>query len=350
MATWEDGPEYAPADPPDEYAVPQVAPLDTAPPPEQLPAAPGERPIFGDPDQPVAALATLVPEEGGDRRDPKAPFEVDSDSMTSTNNGGAWGAAHWRPPTGAPAGVPAGAAAASTAAPGLWGQPTNAFADQPSRPVQLQSGAPRSVGNLPAPGTPGWFGPGPAAPAPATRPPSLFSATPPGAIIALAVSVIYPIAPITFLIGLLLSLRARYAKQKIMIGFGVSAAAILLIATVSTIANYGDFSTWWGTLRGWSLLGSLVMIVLILVLVNTELKNRWPSGPGGYGQGPYQQNPYQQNPYQQNPQQQNPYPQGQNQPGPGPQGQNQPGPNQQNPNQQNPGQQGPHQQPPRNSW
>ncbi|HEY9294634.1 MAG TPA: hypothetical protein VIP98_25405 [Microlunatus sp.] len=330
MASWEDGPEYAPADPPDEYAVPQVAPLDAAPPIRRLPTAPGERPKFGNPDQPVAPLATLVPAEGDDDRDPKTPFDVDSDSMTSsTNTSGAWGAAHWRPPAGAPPAI--------AAAPGPWGPPTGAPGPQPTAPVQLQSAAPHPAGNLPAPGTPGWFGPGPSAPAPAIRPPSLWSATPPGAIIALAVSVIFPIAPITFLIGLLLSLRARYAKRKIMTGFAVTAAAILLIATVSTIANYGDLSTWWSTLRPWSLLGSLVMIVLILVLVNTELKNGGSSGPGSYGQGPYG------NPYLD--QRQGPYP---------PNSYPAPGPPQQGPPQQNPRppQQGqdPDQQPPRSSW
>ncbi|QDP98103.1 hypothetical protein FOE78_21330 [Microlunatus elymi] len=287
MATWQDGPEYAPATPPDEYAVPDVKPLDSAPPADQLGDAPGARPVFGNPGEPVAPLATLIPDEGEDVRDPRSPFDVDSDTMTSSS-GGAWGAAHWRQPAGQPV----------TAA-GPWGPPTGTPAGLPTDPMQLRAGAPPTVGNLPAPGTPGWFGPGPSMPAPAGPPPSLWKATPPGAIIALALSVIFPIAPITFLIGLLLSARARYARRKIMIGFAVSTASMLLIATVSTIANYGDFSTWWDTLRGWALLGSLVMIVLILVLVNTELKNGQPPRPGPYGPGPYGRSPYDQGPDQQ---------------------------------------------------
>ncbi|WP_091522875.1 hypothetical protein [Microlunatus soli] len=271
MATWEDGPEYAPLEAPERFTVPDVPPLGEAPPPAALPYAPAERPQFGNPDDPVAPLATLDPERSTEERDPSTPFEVDSGTMTEGNSGGAWGAAHWRPPSGPPVGQP-----------GPWGPPAGVPID-PAAPVALQSGAPHPVGNMPAPGTPGWFGPGPNSPAP-QRPPSLWRATPPGAIIALALSIIVVVSPLTFVAGLLLSLRARYAKRAILIGYAVVGAVILMITVGSTLANYGSFGDWFRTAQGWCVLGSALMIVLTLVLVNNELK-RGPQGgapTGGY--------------------------------------------------------------------
>lgn len=277
MATWEDGPEYAPIEAPERFTVPDVAPLDEAPPPAQLPYAPGERPQFGAPDAPVAPLATLDPEQAGEERDPNKPFDVDSGALTDGNKGGAWGAAHWRPPSGQPVGQP-----------GPWGPPGAAPVD-PAAPVALQSAAAPQLGNLPTPGTPGWFGPGPTTQA-QRRPPTLWQATPPGAIIALALSITVVLSPLAFVAGMLLSLRARYAKRAIMIGYGVVGAVILLITVVSTLANYGTFGDWYASARGWCVLGSALMIVLTLVFVNNELKSgpRGGSAPGGYPpQPPY---------------------------------------------------------------
>ena len=288
MATWEDGPEYAPLEPPANFTVPDAPPLSVAQRPPQPPPAPGDRPQFGGPQQHVAPLATLVPDIGGERRDPHTPFEVDSDTMTQTgSSSGAWGAAHWRPPTGAPAGVPQAA--------GPWGPPTGTPASRPTDPMALQS-APASVpGGLPAPGTPAWFGPGPAAPARQQPPPTLFQATPPGAIIVLGIAIFWIVAPIAFLVAFILAARARYARRRILIGFAIVGAIVLLTATIANYSNVGTVGDWYRLLSTWTLLGSLFMIVLILVLVNTELKNLRGSGPGGHGG--YQQQPLPPPPY-----------------------------------------------------
>ena len=46
MATWEDGPEYAPVERPSQFENPDVAPLSTAPPVQQMAAlAPKDRPV-----------------------------------------------------------------------------------------------------------------------------------------------------------------------------------------------------------------------------------------------------------------------------------------------------------------
>ena len=62
MATWEDGPEYAPLVRPDAFTEPTIPPLSSTPPVEQLAAAaPKERPAFADPRDSVAPLERLIP-------------------------------------------------------------------------------------------------------------------------------------------------------------------------------------------------------------------------------------------------------------------------------------------------
>ena len=124
MATWEDGPEYAPVERPAEFTRPAVAPLSVAPPAEQMAAlAPKERPAFDDPSAPVAPLETLLPDVE-ETRDPQLPFAVVSSTMTSDS---AWGALHWGPPSGATSRPAPGChAAADCPAPGR-----HAAADRP---------------------------------------------------------------------------------------------------------------------------------------------------------------------------------------------------------------------------
>lgn len=278
MATWEDGPEYAPLEPPADFTVPDAPPLSVADRPPEPPPALGDRPQFGGPQQQVAPLATLVPSMGGEQRDPHTPFEVDSDTMTQSGGaGGAWGAAHWRPPAGVPQ------------SPGPWGPPTGAPVAPPTDPMSLRSAPPTPPGGLPAPGTPAWFGPGPAAPPRQEPPPTLYRATPPGAIIVLAVAIFWIVAPVAFVVGFILSARARYARRKILTWFTVVGAVAFLIATIRTVTDYGSVGDWYRLFSTWTLVGSLFMIVMILVLVNTELKNGRGSGlggPAGYRQQP----------------------------------------------------------------
>ena len=100
MATWEDGPEYAPLERPDAFADPSVATVGLeAPPPAPVPPpAPTERPAFADPGQPVPPLAALVPAPPA-QRDPNVPFDVAASLMTAETS--AWASSHF--PT-APAG------------------------------------------------------------------------------------------------------------------------------------------------------------------------------------------------------------------------------------------------------
>src|SRR3954452_16548730 len=83
MATWEDGPEYAPHERPQYFADAPVPPLEQAPPPTRpADGMPTTRPLFPEPDAPVAPLETLVPEPP-DERDPSRPFDVVTATMTT---------------------------------------------------------------------------------------------------------------------------------------------------------------------------------------------------------------------------------------------------------------------------
>ena len=91
VATWEDGPEYAPLERPQYFADAPLPPLEQAPPAARpadgLPTACARR--FDQPSAPVAPLATLVPTPP-DERDPARPFEVVTATLTSESG---WGGA-----------------------------------------------------------------------------------------------------------------------------------------------------------------------------------------------------------------------------------------------------------------
>jgi hypothetical protein len=267
MATWEDGPEYAPLERPSDFTVGDVAPLSVATPPPRPPEAPGDRPQFGDPSAPVAPLDTLVPEDDVSERDPKAPFDVDSDTMSQGgSSGSAWGAAHWRPPAGAP-----------VQQPGPWGPPAGR-PSHPDQPMALHAGPAQQSGNLPAPGTPAWFGPGPARAYTQPKPTSVWKAVPPAIFILLGLSLLWFCAPITYLIAFILSARLQYARKQVLTAFGVVFGVAVLISTAATLLNYGDLGSWYGTLSTWSLLGAILMFILVIAMVNNELRD----GRGGY--------------------------------------------------------------------
>lgn len=291
MATWEDGPEYAPLEPPDQFSVPDVEPLEEPPAAAKPAAAPAECPQFGDPTARVAPLTALVPAAVEEPRDPRTPYTVESATVTGSG-GSAWGAAHWhapdggtgsgRPPsTAAPAGSPSHTAAAPS------GSPPHP-ADTANRPVASPPGPAPAIGNFPAPGTPDWFGPGPAPAEPPPPPPSVWRAIPIGAVIALVCAVFYLPAPFAFVAGFLLSLPAKYARRALMFAWAGVGGSILFISILSTLSNYGDLADWYDVVQTWSLLGSVLMIILIFVIVNHDIKYPQHGRPTTPTPGPQQ--------------------------------------------------------------
>ena len=246
MATWEDGPEYAPYVRPDDFEVPPGEPLPYPPPEPTLAAAPPERPVFAEPEAPVAALATLVPVVD-DVRDPQQPFAVVTDSLT-TDSG--WGAVR-------------------------WSAPSTPVADSPWP-------APPEPGQFPAPGTPQWFGPGPYAPPPA--PPAVtvshvLTAATPGLIICLVIGgILAVLAPLLLVIGALLANRVRAGESTVRSAFGIAVTCLIAAAVYTGLDAY-SFSEWWAGLGLIALVFCWLMVVVVLVIVHRALKDPGSAPP-----------------------------------------------------------------------
>lgn len=323
MATWEDGPEYAPLARPDQFSGPDVAPLDVAPPPVQPAAlASRDRPRFDQPDAPLAPLATLVPADE-DRRDPSLPFDVVSSTLTSDS---AWGAAHWSGQQN-PTGPLTSSYPAHVGQPGAPGPPTPAAWDSQAEPSWLASQAPPSAntsmgpspygvpathpspgqlpppgfpagpqhaggfpagpqhaGGFPAPGTPQWFGPRPAVPTLVPAPVDakrVSEIATPGVLIALVVGgLIYLLAPVTLVLALLLSRRIPVAQPQIRRAFWAAVGSMTFFAVVGALTNSTTFSEWWRFVGLWALLISWVMVAVVLVLVWRALRTQAWQPPG----------------------------------------------------------------------
>ena len=263
MATWEDGPEYAPAERPSDFASAAAAPLPMAPPVPQMAAyAPKARPLFEQPSAPVAPLTTLVPPVA-EQRDPQAAFEVASSTMTAEATAGAWGAVHWGAPTG---------------------PPVSPFPPGPQQPLALRSSSPASAGAFPAPGTPEWFGPGPyanppAAPVPVGAKQVLNAATPGLCICLLIGALLYVIAPIMLGVCLGLTSRVTVAKDAVRKAFWVGVTVLAFVAVIAALVNLGGFAEWWGVVGRWALAICWVMLIATVALVYRGLRAGPPPAP-----------------------------------------------------------------------
>lgn len=326
MATWEDGPEYAPRVRPDAFSPAEVAPLEPAPPVTQPAAgAPTARPHFSAPGAPVAPLAALVPAVE-QPRNPSEPFAVVTSTLTSADS--AWGAAHWNvanessavsrestpafggyppdasspfPPAGAPASyppplpgsypqppatgpypVPAPPADPWGAAPVSWPAPT--------APVPPLSGPPSLPGGYPPPGTDQWFGPGPVTPQqPAPEPPhdlrAVFQAATPGLCICLLVGgLVPPLAPILLVVAFVLSKRVQVAQQTVRRVFGIALGFLALLSMATLVL--GDrlwFTDWWDFVGRCGWLECWVVLLSVVLVVGRGLRSGSPRPPtSGY--------------------------------------------------------------------
>lgn len=287
MATWEDGPEYAPHERPQYFADAPLPPLEQAP-PVARPAdgLPTTRPHFDQPSAPVAPLATLVPEPP-DERDPHRPFDIVTTTLTSES---AWG------PTGsATAGtplvasqpfVPSAAARAATPAPGApWPvleQPTPT--DPAGAPVR-QGPPPQDPYAFPSPGTPSWFAPPPTTYGEQRQPGrvnarQLVEAATPGLCICLAVGgLIYVFAPIMLVVAVLLSTRVQVAQRAVRTAFRVAAGAVGFFAVVGLFRTVLDGDPWWHFVSLWSLLICWIMLGVLLLVVWQALTRPGPRQP-----------------------------------------------------------------------
>lgn len=302
MATWEDGPEYAPVERPAEYEAPDVAPLDQAPSRSLRTAdASGQQPELQPPEQPVAALDTLAAQDSHVERNPNEPFQLVQAVMTDSTS--AWSAAHstvlsspvqqhWAPPDGAPVvtSAPAGGPSGNGASPGdsLGSGRRSILSPPPNQPIQLSGQAPSPSGPYPSPGSNEWFGPGPrqaeAEPEPITLGGFLTALTPFVLISLLIGGLIPPISPIVFVVAFALSSRITVAGVGVRRAF-VGGAAVLGPVAVVTIFTGPTIGDWWSAVGLTSLVVCWAVLLIAAVLV---LRAMQLGGPGQHHPGPGQ--------------------------------------------------------------
>lgn len=283
MATWEDGPEYAPLEHPDGFSTPDVAPLEDAAPQGSLRTdAPTAQPSFQPSADPGPPLAGLAPQRTDDR-DPTQPFDVVESAVTADTS--AWSGAHsssiTQPPGGwgAPAGGPVVASAQAAAA-----------VREGSTPFQLSGGGPQyppPTATFPQPGSVQWFAPPTTQqqPVPAGPPLTVFQALTPGYVVVLAMSVIWVIAPATLIIGAILAGQVKAAQP--LIG-RVRIGALVLFGLVALLAiplGDGTFSGWWGVISIWAMLIALFLLAASVVLVQVDRTRTGGYQPPGQNWG-----------------------------------------------------------------
>jgi hypothetical protein len=254
VATWKDGPEYAPVAWPAAFACVDAPPLTTVT-PEANPATgrPGERPVAYDvPPQPGLATYEVTHAE---TRDPREGFAVVSSVMTAS----AWGSrgaeldAAWSPEK--PLSVPGGSAVMHAQQPAA------------SVPVQRQSTFPTQQA---------WVAAPPGA-APAARIPvslkAAANATTPGVLITLLLGGLLPwVSVALFFLAFWLTSRVRYRTSQVR---GVMSALASGIGLVAVIGYYGDaiygLGAWWNQVAPWACAACWIALVTVPLVVRDGL-------------------------------------------------------------------------------
>jgi hypothetical protein len=273
MATWEDGPEYAPIERPADFQTPDAPPLEIAPPYTQAAAwAPKGRPIFDNPSEKVAPLGSLVPLQREEPRDPQKPFAVVTTTMTSDS---AWGAVHWSSPRSQPAGP---------AASGSFESIAGAVYPPPDQPIALRGGTDAGPAGFPAPGTPGWFAPGPhdqqPQPTNAVTAKAVLDAATPGLCMCLIIGgLVYVLSPIILCICVGLAGRVKVATAEVRRAHTFGLVVLAIMGVLGGLIVGTDFADWWRFLGQWSLLICWVLLVGTLATIYRRLRSQPPSPP-----------------------------------------------------------------------
>lgn len=252
VATWEDGPEYAPVDWPTGFVAPAIAPLDDTPPAPDLSAgAPLEPPArFDTPHDPVPPLAALVP-DSGPVRDPHEPFQVTSAVVT---DGSAWGSVH--------------SASAGPIAPATW-TPDQAVASAYAPPPPMQG--------FPAPGTPQWFGPGATYETNQLQVPLTFATVTEGLswglIITLGVGgLVAFLSPVLLVVAYFLVAQTRFRRGIVKIGFYM-AMVIVVLAGAGAFLGGNDVDIAWTSMGTVSIVSCWLLLLYGLVVEAVAIRS-----------------------------------------------------------------------------
>lgn len=281
MATWEDGPEYAPVARPEEFTAPDAAPLSvgesrslvaTEPPPAQ-------RPELQAPQQAVAPLDTLTADRGDDVRDPSEAFTVVASLVTDKTS--AWSAAHstvisspvdasWAPPGGTPGSQPIR----------LSGQPAQDLAG----PAPSANGVPQSPHGQahfgPGPGRPGTGFTPIQPPAPVSFGGFVMNLTPAVALTLILGGLIMVLSPLFFAAAFVLASRVRLARVWVLRTFTAGAILIGLVA-FGAILGSPSLGQWWNGVSATSLICCWLALLVSAYMVLRAMQNgETPTPPG----------------------------------------------------------------------
>lgn len=268
MATWRDGPEYAPVDRPAAFVVPDAAALpDTAPPPG-LPTPPegvgDEEPSFAPPSGELPDLTALAP-SAAPGRNPNQPFEVLTAGVTT----GAWSAG---PSSGGQQGAP-------QRRPELhFREPEPSLAGYfPAQPT-LQPNVQVNPAGFPAPGTPQWFAPPPSSQIPDAPPPvtvaQIWTAVTPGVLIPLFLGIFLSWLSIFMLaISFALSARIPYRRRAVRRSYVVAFAGVGALGMLSVLTSDVNTDLFFETLSGGAQFACLVLPVVIALVVGAALRS-----------------------------------------------------------------------------
>lgn len=226
MATWRDGPEYAPTVRPDAFVEPVAEPLPIPPAiPDLSAGAPTDQPVFTPPQQATPDLAMLTPATVPSR-DPQLAFEVVTAAVTSPT---AWSAAHT---------APAGALPAPAWTPEQPFAGSAPITGSIPAPLPTQARVSANPPPFPEPGTPAWFAP-PDATQRYQAPPQVglgqvVRAITPGVLITLAIGAVLNslslvMLGLSFALATRIAYRRAHVRNLYLVAAGVAALAGLYI-------------------------------------------------------------------------------------------------------------------------
>lgn len=264
MATWQDGPEYAPAERPAAFVIPPVAPL-AAPSADVTatlasPSLPGGEPSFAPPTETQPELTALVP-AGAPGRNPKTPFEVSAAAITAGgwSSGPADERADLRPPT-QPFTAP--------------GPPLTGYL--PVQPA-VQPNAQVNPAPFPAPNTPQWFAPPPETRVPAPPPPvsigQIWRAATPGVLVPLLIGMFFGWLSILMLaISFALSARIPYRRDVIRRAYTWALVVLGVIGAWSIVSSGYDSDQLFDALSGGAQVVCIILPIVVGLIVGAALR------------------------------------------------------------------------------
>lgn len=255
MASWQDGPEYAPASRPSAFVAPVAVALDS-PEPEPAVAAdvPAAEPSFVPPEQPTPDLRALVP-SAAPGRNPNLPFESTTTALTSAVE--VTGARSPLEPF-------------TTGGPSLTGY-------LPPQPV-VQPNAQVNPAAVPMSMAQQWAPPSPATRVQGPRPVTIsqiWQATTGWVLVPLLIGMfVNPIAPVGLLVAAVSTAQLRYRRATVRRGYQIAGVGVVAISLL--VATVDDSADFWTLVAAMSQVACWVLAVFTPGIIGAALRNGEP--------------------------------------------------------------------------